>query len=197
MTLSVVLASSVVGGGAMFVMTPSAFAQTTAVALNADQLATLKASLTTEVQAAHGDAQAVINAIAYTIISAIGQYGSGSAGSVASAILADAEALGLPADEIGAGLAHASAQLAATDSAAAQAIATTMANEGNAQEIASYQSTATALGYANLASIAGQGATPIAEIPTNTTQNNNQFSSGGGGQGAASNTCLVPSCTKL
>ncbi len=76
------------------------------------------------------------------------------------------------------------------------AIATTLANEGKADEIASYQSAVTALGYANLAAVAGAGPTATSET-TGTPDGGIGSVFSNTGSGSNSTGCLNPSCTSL
>ena len=82
--------------------------------------------------------------------------------------------------------------------AAATAIARTVANEGKSGEILAFQASATSLGYANLASIAGSGGTPTGETGGGGGGGGGltggSFGGGGGGGGGG---CLNPSCTAL
>ena len=200
--LSAVLGMSAVTGALVLTSTP-AYAQT---ALDSTQLSAIQTSLTTALQAANGDSVAIQAAISTALQNAISLYGSGAAGAITSAIMSYAEQAGVSQSDIGSGLAQAAATLSATNVSAASVIASTVANEGKSGEVVAFQSTATSLGYSNLASIAGSGATPTGETGgtaggglTGGGNLGNAFSGGfsGGGGGGGGGGCLNPSCTKL
>lgn len=151
--------------------------------------------------------------VAQAELNAVSQYGGDLAGSITSAVLTGAEQQGIPAAAIGKGLAQAAAAEAASNSAVAVAIASTVAREGKSGEIAAFQATATTLGYANLAAIAGSPATlaagqlacgpapaPKAVVTDTGLVHERHFVSPwfpGGGGGGQTPGCLNPSCTKL
>lgn len=175
-------------------------AQTT---LTSAQLSQLQSSLNGAIQSAGSNSAARQSAISQSLQSAIAQYGADAAGSITSAILAIAEQAGVTRNDIGSGLAQGAAAIAATNSAAANAIAQTLANEGNSDEVVAFQSSTTALGYTNLASIAG-----ASHFQTNGHNGpagalGRGFGVGGGGgftgggTGGGGGGCLNPSCTSL
>ncbi|MEJ0027278.1 MAG: hypothetical protein WDN01_14735 [Rhizomicrobium sp.] len=190
LALSAALVSSSVGVAEFAMMTP-AFA---AVSLTVEQTSSLQTSLTAAIQAANGDPAAIEAAISKSVQDAIATYGTDAAASITSAVLTIAESAGATASEIGAGLGQASAAIAPTSTTAASAIASTLANEGKTDEVASYQSTTTSLGYSNLASVAGK--TP------STSETGGNLNGISGGRNLAGGTpsgggCLNPSCTSL
>ncbi|MDE2185025.1 MAG: hypothetical protein KGJ78_18585 [Alphaproteobacteria bacterium] len=196
--LSAVLGMSA-AGGALVLTSTAAYAQT---ALDSTQLSAIQTALTTALQNAHGDSTAIQAAISTALQNAISIYGSDAAGSITSAIMTDAELAGVSPSDTGAGLAQAAAAVAATNAGAAATIASTVANGGNASEVVAFQSTATSLGYTNLASIAGSGSTgATGAVGGGLTGGGfgNVFSGGfsGGGGGGGGGGCLNPSCTKL
>lgn len=184
------------GMGAVVLTASPAVAQTT---LGADQIAAIQSSLQTALAAARSDEERQ-QAIASAIQSAIAIYGNGASGAITSVVMATAEASGVSATAIGTGVAQASAALAAKNNlAVASAIATTMANEGNAGERSAYQTASISLGYSNLASIAGgspsvTGGTGAGGIGTGGTGGG---FTGGGAAGGGGGGCLNPSCTHL
>ena len=188
---------SLAAGVATVAMTAMpAMAQST---LSAEQVAAIQSSLTSALQAAQTDA-AKEAAIAQAIETAVGQYGGGAASAITSAVMETAQVAGVNSSLIGTGLAQASATLAPTNVAAANSVASTVANEGNAGERGSYQTASNSLGYSNLASIAGQGAT----VTGGTTGGTGGIGAGGTGGGATGGGatgggggCLNPSCTAL
>jgi hypothetical protein len=109
------------------------------------------------------------------------------------------EQFGVSQNLIGVGLADAAAAESVTNVSAATAIATTVANEGRSGEILAFQASATSLGYANLASIAGSGGTPTGETGGGGGGGGGGLTGGsfGGGGGGGGGGCLNPSCTKL
>jgi hypothetical protein len=138
-------------------------------------------------------------AIAAAIQSAVSLYGAGASSAITSVVMTTAEGAGVSATAIGTGLAQASAALAARNNlAAANAIATAMANEGNAGERSAYQTASITLGYSNLAAIAGgspsvTGGTGAGGIGAGGTGGG--FTGGGAAGGGGG--CLNPSCTHL
>ncbi len=190
--LAVTLSVPVAVGAIALVSTP-AFAQT---ALTGVQISAIQTSLTAALQAAHGDRVAIEAAISQAVQNAIALYGTDATAAITSAIMSMAEQAGVSQDAIGAGLAQAAAAESATNVAAATAIARTVANEGKSGEILAFQARATSLGYANLASIAGSGATPTGETGSG---GGGGLAGGsfGGGAGGGGGGCLNPSCTAL
>ena len=184
-------------GALVFVSTP-AMAQ---AVLSATQISTLQASLAAAIAAANGDSLAITAAVSQAVKTAILEYGPGAAGSITSAVITSAERAGAPLDLIGIGL----AQAAASNAVAADAIATTVANEGKPAEIAAFQTAALSLGYPKLASIAGNGATPTGEtggiagggLTAGGAANGLAGGFTGGGAGGGGGGCLNPSCTSL
>jgi hypothetical protein len=200
--LSAVLGMSAATGTLVLTSTP-AYAQTT---LDSTQLSAIQTSLTTALQTANGNSVAIEAAISTALQNAISLYGSGATSSITSAIMSYAEQAGIPPDEIGAGLAQGAAVESATNVSVASTIASTVANEGKSGEILAFQSTATSLGYSNLASIAGSSPTATGTTGglaggglTGGGNLGNSFSGGfsGGGGGGGGGGCLNPSCTKL
>lgn len=177
------------------VSTP-AWAQTT---ITADELSAIQASLSTALQHATTDAEKEA-AISQALQAAINQYGSGAAGAITSAVMNVAEQAGVSYTVIGTALARAAGAMAGTNYAAASSIATTLANEGKTAEIVAFQSTTTSLGYTNLASLAGAGATPTGEIGGGGGLTGGGIGggfTGGAGGGGGGGGCLNPSCTRL
>lgn len=190
---------SLAAGVATVAMTAMpAVAQT---ALSGEQIAAVQSSLKAALAAAQTDA-AKEAAISQAIQAAVALYGTGSAASVTSVVLQTTEVAGVSPSVIGTGLAQASAALAPTNMTAASAIATTVANEGNASERGSYQTASSGLGYANLASIAGAGPTATGGV-TGGAQGGIGLGglgggfTGGGAAGGGGGGCLNPSCTKV
>ncbi len=177
-----------------FAMIAPAFAATV---LTTDQTTSIQTSLTAAIQAANGDPTAIELAISTAAQNALATYGYDAAASITSAILTIAESAGANSTEIGTGLGQASATVAATNTTAASAIASTLANEGKSDEVTAYQSTTTSLGYSSLASTAG-GTPSTSQTGGNLSggSNNggNTSSNGSGGSGGG---CLNPSCTSL
>jgi len=170
-------------------------------ALSSAALINIRSSLKAGIDAAKSDHALIRAALAQAVQAAIATYGAGYAGTIASAIISDAEALGVQYDDIGAGLAEAATALAGTNAAAAQAIALTVANEGNQDEIKYFMQIATSLGYKILADIAGGTPTPTGETTAGGVglgSLSNGFSGGFPGGGTpGGNGCLNPSCTSL
>ena len=197
---AVVLGMPVAVGALALVSTP-AYAQTT---LSSTQISAIQSSLTAALQGAHCDRTAIEAAISQAVQNAIALYGSDSTAAITSAIMSYAERADgcVSPDAIGDGLAQAAAAESVVNMSAATAIARTVANEGNSGEILAFQSMATSLGYSNLASIAGSGATPTREFGGGGLTGGglgNAFSGGfpGGSGGGGGGGCLNPSCTKL
>jgi hypothetical protein len=180
----------------------SATAAMASVALGAPDLSSLKTSLDSALQNAHGDASAQETAISQTTQSAISQYGSEAASSITSAVLSDAEASGASCQSIGGGLAQAAVSESGSDASAASNIASTVANEGRSCEIKSFQAKASLLGNTELAQIAGGEAAPTGGLGGGLTGGGTGYAfsggfPGGGGGGGGGGGCLNPSCTKL
>ncbi|MGA7676567.1 MAG: hypothetical protein WCA78_16160 [Rhizomicrobium sp.] len=202
--LSAVLGMSAATGTLVLTSTP-AYAQTT---LDSTQLSAIQASLVSSLQSAHCNSVAVEAAISQAIQNAIAIYGRDATAAITSAIMSYAEQAGgcVSSDAIGGGLAMAAAVESATNVSVASTIASTVANEGKSGEILAFQSTATSLGYSNLASIAGSSPTATGTTGglaggglTGGGNLGNSFSGGfsGGGGGGGGGGCLNPSCTKL
>ncbi|MDR3527557.1 MAG: hypothetical protein P4L57_09775 [Rhizomicrobium sp.] len=194
--------------GVLVLATTAAQAQTV---LDGGQLSAIRASLSTSVQKAGGGAAANRALIAKAVENAVALYGSDAAGAIASAIMANAGALGVSDDVVGAGMAQAAADLSSvagtkvsqcaaqppTISSAATAIATAVANEGKPIEVSSFQTVVSSLCFTNLASIAGAGANPTGEVAAvpggvgglASVVPNNGFTGSSG--------CLNPSCTSF
>ena len=195
-----VIATGLCVGAGLATVVMTAMPASAQVTLSAEQVAAIQTSLRAALQAAQTDA-AKQAAIAQAAQTAVALYGAGAAGAITSAVMDTAEAAGVAPSLIGTGLAQASAALATTNVAAASAIATTVANEGNAGERGAYQVAATGLGYANLASIAGQGAT----VTGSTGGGQGGIGAGGtgggftagGAVGGGGGGCLTPSCSSL
>ncbi|MEI9989859.1 MAG: hypothetical protein WDM86_07455 [Rhizomicrobium sp.] len=191
LALSVALVSSSVGV-AEFAMIAPAFAATS---LTTSQTFSLQTSLTAAIQIANGDPAAIELAISTAAQNALATYGADAAASITSAILTIAESAGATNLEIGIGLGQASAIIATANIGAASVIASTLANEGKADEIAAYETTTSSLGYASLASIAGGSPSATSQTGGNlTSTNTGNFSGGSSGSGGG---CLNPSCTSL
>lgn len=167
--------------------------------LTTSETSSLQTSLTAAIAAANGNAAAVEAAIAKAVEEAVATYGADAAGSITSSVISIAEGAGANGTEVGMGLAQASAQLETTNPSAAQAIASTLSNEGKTDEILAYQDSVTSLGYSQLASLAGQSATPTGETGGNAGGGGGATGGGftGGTGGGGGGGCLNPSCTKL
>lgn len=184
------------------VMAAPAYAQ---ALLSAAQIEAIQSSLKSALRTATTD-PAKEGVIAQSIPGAVALYSSGTAGPITSVIMLTAEGQGVAPCVIGNGIAQASANLAGSNLAAANAIAATMANEGNAAMRTCYQTASLKLGYANLAAVAGQepavtggttggaggggqGGVGLGALGGGAT--------GGGAVGGGGGGCLNPSCTKL
>jgi hypothetical protein len=203
-TLVAGILSLPLGVGAVTLTSAPAYAQT---ALSLSQASAIEASLTAAIQAAKGDPTLIEAAISQALVNGISLYGPDAASAVTAAVMTAAEDAHVSQFEIGAGLADGAATIASTNLTAAQTIASTVANEGRSGEIRSFESTSTSLGYSNLASLAGAGATTTGETGgtaggglTGGGNLGNAFSggfNGGGGGAGGGGGCLNPSCTKL
>jgi hypothetical protein len=180
--------------GVLATTTP-AYAQAT---LSATQIAAIQSSLQAALRTATTDA-AKEAAIAQAIQSALGLYGGDTAASVTSVVMQTAELAGVSTGVIGTGIAQASAKVATTNVAAANSIATTIANEGDAAMRSSYQTASISLGYTNLASIAAQGPTVTGGVGAGGIGAGGVGggATGGGAAGGGGGGCLNPSCTRL
>lgn len=192
------LGLSVGVGAAVFTATP-AMAQ---AGLSAAQITAIKNALNAALASAHDDA-AIEAAISSVVQSSIALYGSGAAGAIASTVMDLAEQAGVSPSLIGTGLAQAAAAVAPTNVAAANSIASTVANEGQAGEVSSFQTAANGLGFSNLASLAGQSAVVTGETGGGAPAGGGaggglggSFAGGGAGGGGGGG-CLNPSCTSL
>ncbi len=193
LVLSAALVSATVSVATVATISPAV----AAISLTTSQTASLQTSLTAAILAANGNQAAIEAAIAQATENAIAMYGLDAAGSIASAVLSIAESAGATGTEIGDALGQASAFEASTSITAANAIASTIANEGKSDEVAAYETTATSLGYSSLASIAGGTPAPVGESGGGGLGGigGSGFTSGGAGGGGGG--CLNPSCTSL
>jgi hypothetical protein len=162
--------------------------------LTSTETASLQTSLTAAIQAANGDKAAIEAAIAKAMQDALATYGSDAAGSIASAIISIAEAAGATEAEIGDGLGQASAAIAPTDLTAANAIASTVANEGKSGEVTAYAETVRRLGLESLALLAEKPPEPVGDPGLIGARNGSTFPNSGARD---TNGCLNPSCTSL
>ncbi len=194
---AVAISLALAGSGAMLVSASASYAQTAAtVVLTAEQTAALGDSLKSAITAAQGDSAAIAQAIVNSLTTAVATYGSGAAGSITSAIIDICEAAGISASVIGNAIAQAAAILSTTDTAAASAVASMVASEGNADEITAFATEATALGYANLALLAN--GPPVAALPgTPSSKGAPALFGSTSGSGGGTAGCLNPSCTSL
>jgi hypothetical protein len=177
-----------------------------AAPLTGSAIESLDVSLTSAIEAAKGNTQAIETAIAQIVQTAVASSGEESASSIASAVIATAEKQKASPIEIGTGLGRASVGLSHPSCAgqggtpvkdcaiAAGALARTVADEGNTDEILAYQATVIALHYPKLAEIVRSGAAPTSAIGGAGPVNTGAFSSGGPSSGGGG--CLNPSCTK-
>ena len=140
-----------------------AFAQT---ALTREQLSQIQNTLAATIQASKGDSVAIQFAITQALQEAIAKYGSDAVASITSAVLTVSEDAGVHPAVIGVAVAQAAVAVSATDPAAAAVVATTVANQGQFVEVASFLTTATASGSstaATVATAANASAAPTAE----------------------------------
>jgi hypothetical protein len=177
-----------------------------AAPLSGAALSSAQASLTDAIQAAQGNVQLVEAAVTQAVRNGVASGGEDSASPISSFVIATAEKLKASPAEIGAGLGRASVTLAHPACAgqggtpvkdcavAAGAIARTLADEGNADEILAYQGTVIALHYPKLAEIAGAGVAPTSAIGGIGPANVSGFTQEGAGSTGGG--CLNPSCTK-
>jgi len=181
------------GVGSVIATAAPALAQ--AATLTAEQIAAVQSQLQTALAAASTDADKQA-AIAQTIEAAVNLYGAAVAGPIASAVMEAAEAAGVSPTVIGAAFAQASVAFAQGNNlVAANAVASTIGAEGNATERSSFQSAATSLGYATLASLAG-GSPVVTGAITGGTGAGNGTSNTGNTTSTPSG-CVNPSCTSL
>jgi uncharacterized membrane protein YgcG len=167
--------------------------------LIASQIEAIKSSLLSALRNALTDEQKEAT-IAPAVQSAITLYGGGQSSAITSVIMQTAEGASVPICSIGKGLAVASANVAATNLTAANAIAATVANEAGSELRSCYQQASIERGFSNLAAIAAQD-------PTVTGGTGGQGgigagglgggATGGGTAGGGGGGCLNPSCTKL
>jgi hypothetical protein len=178
-----------------------------AAPLTAAAISSLQGSLTDVIHAAKGNVQATETAIKQAVQDGVAGSGEEGASSISSVVIAKAENLGASPAEIGTGLGQASVALAhpacggnggtpVKDCAiAAGAIARSVADEGNTDEILAYQATVIALHYPKLAEIVRSGVAPVSAIGGAGPVNTSAFSSGGPA-GSTGGGCLNASCTK-
>jgi hypothetical protein len=179
---------------------PPAFGQ--GVALNASQVSAIRISLRDGMAASPGNIGAA-TAIAQTVQQGIRSYGGNATMAIVFAVLYEARKhKELPCGVIGNGLAQAAADEQRTDPMVATMIASAVANDGTACEIAAFQAEIVARGFATLAAIAGSGGTPTGAIGGGlSTGGLGDVNSGGfpvsGGPGIGGRGCLNPSCTAM
>ncbi len=173
------------------------------VSLNASQISAIQLSLRDGLAASPGNIGAA-TAISQSVQQGITRHGGNATAAVVLAILMEARKhKELPCGVIGNGLAQAAAAEERTEPMAATIIASTVANEGTACEIAAFQAEIVALGIPNLAAIAGSGGTPTGATGGGLSTgglgdiNSGGFTNGGPGGGISSRGCLNPSCTAM
>ena len=162
--------------------------------VTADELSAIQVSLSTTLQHATTDQEREA-AISDTLRAAIIQYGPGSAATVTSAVMNAAEQADVLDAVIGTALARTAAAMAPANYEAASSIATTVANEGRAAQITTFQSTMASLGYADIASLAGTVPTPAADIDQGGDLTKDDVGPTSGPDAEAG--CPDPSCTRF
>lgn len=177
-------------GGLTIGMTSAAWAQ---AALTTEQSSAFSVSLNAAIRGANGSVPAMQAAISQAVQSAVSSNAT-AAGGYVSVTLTAAEAAGATPATIGAALGQAAAAvIAAGNRAAAVIMATTIANEGSAAEIAAFQSAVAAAGFNDLSDIAGRPPAATGAIGNGPA---NVFGATPTGT-TPSPGCLNPSCTSL
>lgn len=164
-------------------------------ALSEAQISAIQTTLKTALNGLTGGGAAE-DAIASTMQTAVTLYGSGNISLITSVLLAAAEKQNVDQCALGRGLGKAAGDIAIVNKTGANAVATTLANEGKKLERTCFQTKVTELGYTDLASLAGQDATITGATGGGGGGNGLGGGFPGGGPSGGSG-CLNPSCTRL